>query len=831
MRSQLTRHVYRQLLASRGFLRPCPPALLPGRCRCLSTTTLTTSPSPSPLTCAAPRPPQLVVRRPSRRTFFGVFKKPPRQLKEPDLEPGYDVLLKFGSMEHEGARLPAPGTLLVGLRRHIEFKKKSQKSLTPTQASLAASLIRHLVDTVPEGDEADSLMLADLRLALEVATDPPKGSTEDHLELAELLYGEIQRRTQSLPDSADLCEHVGPAQEGPADSSTHGDFSLYLTALAQYEAPVKAAERLSEHCAKLRGDKARYKEAKSLWPIVLQGLANEGLEEELLQTLEKATEAGVEFKPIVHEILTTFFAERDRVQETKQWFEKPIFSKASPTPETYAELVGFAVRNNEQQWIRPIFEGLISSDVPKATWDVILQWAVLAMDKGVEDIRQLINVMSTKRYSGNAKRRPAPDSATIDLLIQAAIEKNDSYLAERFLSLGSELGIPQESSTYLLQMDYRLGAKDFGGADVIYQKLKTGEIQCWNNEHFPILNKYIRTLCTEAEPDLEQIMDVTSELEHRHAVLEPETVVDLCMVLMRCEQHYEVIDTLALHTASYSLEERDEVRNAFVQYCLDKKTSTARVWDAYSLLRQFFPEMEASERVQLMEAFFDRKRPDMACHIFGHMRAQGNTALRPTEEVYVMCLEGLGRYPDAESLRMVHNMLKMDATVQMSTKLYNALMIAYAAGDDAPAAVQFWSDITNSTEGPTYNSLAAVFWVCEQLPWSGDKTAREIWRKMQRMDLEVPPAVFWSYCGALAGQGFLEEVKRLIRDMETSVGYAPTAMTLGVTYNALREYDKKEEFEAWAKDEFPDVWASLARRGVQVTLSGPKFKIQRPIEA
>ncbi len=125
---------------------------------------------------------------------------------------------------------------------------------------------------------------------------------------------------------------------------------------------------------------------------------------------------------------------------------------------------------------------------------------------------------------------------------------------------------------------------------------------------------------------------------------------------------------------------------------------------------------------------------------------------------------------------MVHNMLKMDTTVQLDTRLYNALMMAYASCEDPATAIEFWRDITNSTEGPSYNSLAIVFWACELQPY-GDRAARQIWQKVQRMDLEVPPNVFWAYCGAIAGSGHVEEVMRLIRGMEGSVGFGPGVMT------------------------------------------------------
>ncbi|KAK4131318.1 hypothetical protein BT67DRAFT_464353 [Trichocladium antarcticum] len=807
MRSQLARNVYLRLLASHGALRPCPA-------RCLA---VARHPGPFPL----------LARRAPRRTFFGgIFQKPPRMLKEPDLEPGYEVLLHFGSLETENARLPARDDLLKGWRRFIQYKKRHHKVVNPTQALLAIRLLRHLLATEGEMEgRGEDLGFEDLRTALAVVLRPPRGNPANHRELAKLLYEDIGRRIQRMR-SLGIDEEVISEASGGRDGA---DFQALLDALTQYGGAQEAVARFTEHRQRLQNGAKLPPAVKILWTSVLRGLAKEGREAELLAEYETAEAAGVEYMPTLHEIMTTFYATRDRVPETKHWFEKPIYANWLRSTESYMEVVRFALRNGEQQWLQPVFEQLVNSKPQKEWWDVIFQWAVLAMDKGVEDIKQMIKAMSK---SVDGKRGPKPDAATIDALITAAIEKKNPYLAERFLSLFAELRIAPKASTYILQMDYRLDARDLSGVQAIYEKLLKGEVEVRNDEDLPVLNKYLRTLCAAAEPDVGRILDVTADLEQRHATLEPETVVAICMLFLRNDNQLDVIDTLSLHTVSYSLEERAQVRRAFVDYILDRRTSTARVWDCYSLLRQFFPETDPVDRVRLMDAFFARRRPDMAAYIFGHMRAHDNPAQRPSRDVYVRVLEGLGahHHPDPESLGMVHNMLKMDTTVQLDTRLHNALMMAYAACGEPAAAVEFWRDITRSAEGPSYNSLAIVFWACELQPY-GDRTARQIWQKVQRMDLEVPPHVFWAYCGAIAGQGHLEEVLRLIRGMEGTVGSGPGVMTLGVVYNALPGDHKKDCFEEWARAEYPEIWAQLESKGRKETLAGSQFNIVRNLQA
>jgi len=139
-------------------------------------------------------------------------------------------------------------------------------------------------------------------------------------------------------------------------------------------------------------------------------------------------------------------------------------------------------------------------------------------------------------------------------------------------------------------------------------------------------------------------------------------------------------------------------------------------------------------------------------------------------------MEGFGWAPDETSLKLVHNMLKLDIRIQPDTRLYNALMIAYVACDDPRRALDIWADIIHSTEGPSYRSLEIVFRACEAIPY-GDETARPIWAKAQRLEIEIPDYVFTAYCAAIASQGHVEEVKELILDMQSLVGSPVDNMT------------------------------------------------------
>lgn len=736
MRSQVTRNVCRRLLAHQA-----------------------------PLSCSAIvasavvrprlRQPRSLLRQPSRRTFFGLFQKPPRELKEVIPEPGYETLINFRACEAQGHRLPPREELLQGIRIFFQHKLRHHKAVNSTQAQLAAGLLRHLART-----EGEALTLQDLRTVRDAQFDTPSKEqvSEAHIDLAKVVYEQTQALSRAT-GSEPVAETDGQTVGGAASAD---DYRFYIASLSLYGGAVEAAASLEAYWRDLQASKSLYRGAKYLWVLVLRGLAKEGREDELLQIYEQAEQLGVEFQPAIHEVMVTFFATRDRIDETQSWFEKPIYGNWLPLPETYREILKFAVRNSQQDWVNPIFTHLRSTKPNKPHWDVLFQWAILCQDAAPEDLKALLATAVFHNKTKNVERPLTPDIATLNDLVSAAILKRDPYLAERLIALGASLSIPPNSRTYLLQMDYRIAAGDLSGANAAYQQLETQYIT--DDEDLPVINKYIRALCARPAPDTSLILDVTRQIEHRGAVLEPETVVSLCLVFLKLDQEFEVIDTLTVHTTNYSLEERAQVEKAFVAYCLDARNSTARVWDAYTLLRQFFPESPSPDRVALMDAFFGRKRPDMASYVFGHMRAALNPAQRPTLATYVRVFEGLGRCPDVESLKMVHNMLKTDTTVQPDTRLYNALMIAYLGCGEPGKAFEFWGEITASREGPTYRSLEVVFRVCEALPW-GDKKARDIWGKMARMDLDVPGAVISAYCGAIAGQGRVEEVRKFIAGM------------------------------------------------------------------
>ncbi|KXJ90908.1 pentatricopeptide repeat domain-containing protein [Microdochium bolleyi] len=800
MRSQLGRQVLRRAPPSVSRLAAAPAAPTQPQCLCVAPRPLF---RPHPVGCRVARTPVQ-----QRRTFLGsIFKKQPRALKDVEAEPGYETLLRLLANREEDIRLPPRADLLQAWREFFAFKTQHNRTINSTQAYCALEVLRHLEDEIDSSGSSEQfpavLTEEDLRLALDSLSISPTDTPENHVELARSLYTVLRRNDRGLP-STSIADTWNQLQDdlfrGP-----HAEPHLLrlLVAFSTFGNATEARDILMK-CVQSR----RIKDP-SLWRPVLQGLAREERVQDVIDLIVEFRRRGVEFNRTMHGVITTFFAKRDMVKKTKQWWSTPISENEPPSRATYFEVLLFALRNGEQEWATEIYKQLVenletsSLKSRKALWDVAFQWAVLLLGKGPEHIEHMFKVCTERAPEGSAQ----PDIESINRILQAVIEKNDPYLGERFVALGERLGFEKNEETIMLQIKYRLRANDLDGAIRAFRSLGDNS----TTKSHPILNEVIRKLGAATSPDYEKILEITTHLEQRNATLEPDTVVSICMAFLRNDEQYEVMDTLSLHTAYYSVTERGTVRQAFVGYCLDTKNSTARVWDAYALLRQFFPELERSERVRIMLSFFNRKRADMACHVFGHMRAHSNTDIRPTVETYTTFFEALGTAPDEGSLKMVHNMWKMDTSTQPNTRLYNSLMVAYIACDTSYIALDFWKDITVSAEGPSYESLHLAFMAYE-ITSGGDELAAELWSKITKMEIEVPAEIYGAYVAAIAAHGNLDKAKTLLEEMQAVVGTRPDILTLAIVHNALQSDRERDEFGEFAKTEFPFTWMNLNKK-------------------
>lgn len=668
-------------------------------------------------------------------------------------------MAEFTLMTKIHARTANKDDMLKAFNEFFKYKVEMGRTVTNIEAGHALRTLNYLVSCgLGEGQ------IGDLRMALKALTIIPKDDTDDFLKLARLLFLEITKLS-------------GSNEDGPS-------YEYYIKILSGVGQSLEAREICEGVTSRVleknktsltsEGGSARVRNSlKGIWFTVLEGFAREGNEAELMKTYERMEELRLGTGHTSKEIITKFYTSKDRVAEAQLWFEKAGHIPAHLTPSILNDILKFCLRHEELlDWCKGIFRNVLEAErLTKEKWDVVFQWAASAMDKGVEDVERMMRVME-RRYPEDPSMRP--DIDTINGLVEYAILKKDPYLAERYIALGQKFNIRPNARTFILQMDYRVGAGDLSGAQVSYDLLQAEELS--EGEDLPVINKFVRALCASESLPYNEIISIVSDLDERNVHLEADTVSSLSMMYIARNELHEVVDLLQVNTYHYTLSERGRIRDALLAFCFDKNNHDDRVWDAYRVVIHIFDETDVATRTRVMNEFFDRKRSDMACHVFGHMRQHISPTRRPVLDTYIDCFVGIASCADGESLDMVHNMLKMDSTIEPNTRLYNSLMLAYTACEDSSRSLHFWDDITNSREGPSYKSLEIVFQACQRKPF-GDRPAREIWDKMKRMEIEITREVHAAYAGALAGQGKLDEVKVLVEAMEKDVGFGPDILT------------------------------------------------------
>ncbi|RKF61513.1 Complex I intermediate-associated protein 84, mitochondrial [Erysiphe neolycopersici] len=782
MHSQLTCNVFRRLLTGEGLKFHCSTSAGSFTRRCNRQSNIQ------------------IFRKCTRRSIFGFAKNVAQQPRDPSISPGLPKMIELSHMYKIGARPPLAAELKKSWCVFFEYKVKNKEIVNRLQAAHALRTFEHLKN-LNSIDSSERLSLPEISLASNALRRMPNDKTDHHYHLAKALYNEIRER------------ETDPVKKRQA-------LQYYIEILSLTGNTTEARELLQADIIKLKEasaleqDEFTHDIMDKLWLLVLKGYARENNETELLQTLDIAKENCMVYHPVVHRIMTTFFAKKDDILQTKHWYHKPIIARGNsgpyPRPQTLAVVLQFCLRNNELDWCKYVFKEALSLNPSKGTWDVVFLWAAGALGKGVEDVERMIGVMIRRNPDNEIFR---PNIHTINGLVKLAMSKNDPYLAERYLTLGLKYGIKPNARTLILQLNYRCDAKDLRGARAAYEALQAEEVI--DDEDLPPINKYIRTICDNSEPDFDLILALINDLDERGKRLEASTVTALSNVYLHRGDIDGLVNILQTNIYHYTLSERGLIRDAFVKFCCNRYNSTLKAWDAYNILRQFFNETAVEQRTQIMNSFFERRRCDMACHTFGHMRQSTIKDRKPRLETYVSCLEGIAKLANREYLDIVHNMLKLDHDIEPNTTLYNALMLAYTSICEGGRALSFWNDITSRYEGPNYKSLEIFFWACQESN-EGSVEARKIYEKMNKMGVELTAPVLAEYMGSLAKDACWSEVKELIQVVEQEHGLKPDVMMLGTVYNCLPGDEAKAVMEAWSIEHYLEIWNELRKFGRRI---------------
>ncbi|KAL8999793.1 MAG: hypothetical protein Q9169_001466 [Polycauliona sp. 2 TL-2023] len=779
MHSHLTRHVFRQLVHNAIYSETlcwCP-RLPPSRCqqvrKCFPSTTV------------------------PARTFFGFSRQPTRKQKPPDFDPGLKEMLQLGQALAKHERPPPRSTLIQAFTSFVLHKQENERvAVEDSQIGLLLNTFRYLQHTQIDGGGL-GLSVGEMVNAMSFLTGTGvrrATETTNTVLLATSLFDEVN------------------CKEDMTSEYHHQGLNAFIEVLAAKKKPLEARTLLEERWAEDLSSIDRRQ-----WINVVLGFAKVDEQEQMIRTIEIMEGHGVSFDCQAHQYIVEFYASNKNVEMTKKWYEYGVEHGLKPSQRTLRRVLGVCIYNDELEWGEPLLRSLVDGESTntkdsKAYWKLILQWAA-AKGKSVEELDRLLHVMVQKTREQGIDIRP--DIGLINSLIAYATFKNDPYTAERYLTLGHRWDLEPDSKTLLLQLEYRISSGDLDGAKAAYDDLKGRELE--TDADLKFINRLIVALCGQKPTKYDGIMELVDDLNGRKARLNPETVSALALIHLQRGELHDLIDLLNTHVYRFEASKRLSICNDLIQFCFDRSMLTSKVWDGYNIIRQTFREMDLETRTKMMCEFFERGRSDMATHCFGHIRHLDSPDIKPTIDTYVLVFEGIAKAADPESLALVHNMLKLDATIEPDTRLYNGLMLAFMGCGDPRQALLFWDDICHSREGPTYSSIQIALRACEEAPF-GDRQARDIWSRLKRFDIQVTKEIYAGYIGALAGQALFDECIELINNAKKEAGHTPDVLMLGTFHNALPSA-KQEAMKLWAAQTYPVVWADVEKLSKRNKLS------------
>ena len=742
----LTRAVFRRLIY--GALHSEIPYWQPSTLQCSRRTRDTGNRAPLPTI--------------PQRSLFGFSGDKSAKTAKSAVLSGYEVLTQLNNQLSQGIRPIPPPDIAEAFKAFFGAKERTSAPLEEVEALQAQGAFEYLNRIGPRTDEV-ILSSKDLRVALKaLMVEPKNGGYGSHLRLATHFYEELERQN-AIPSE------LGKVDDGEVHNTDFArGIAAYVNILSRSGQASKARDLVEKYW------ESSLKEGRSgPWAEVLKGFISEGNADELSKTVALMTKYDVPFHADIHRAIVTAYAKKGEAEAAKKWYDHPVVDSATSRPGTDAAILELCIQKNEYEWGEKVFRKCLERETPsRKIWGLILKWSA-AKGRGVDEIERMMNVMVRRNEGKPGDTHISPDIDMINELVELANSRDDPYTAERYVALGQKWSIQPDARTYLLQLDYRIKIGDLDGARASYSKLQSEETS--EDQDVPFVNKLIVALCEKNQP-YNHIMSIVEEFSERKASFEPSTVAALARLHLRRSEMEQVDGLLSTHTLSYSLDQRAFIRDVFISFIFDRANNTTSCWEAYRILRTHFPEIPTSIRTSLMTEFFSRKRSDMGTHVFGHMRQSPHRNQRPTSMTYRACFEGIARAGgDVESLQLVHNMLKLDTEIELDTRLFNGLMLAYTASGNPARALEFWEDIVHSKEGPTYSSIQIALQACE-LAAFGERTARDIWARLQRFGIRVTKDIHAAYVGALAGQAKFQECVDLIEKMEQVTGEKPDTL-------------------------------------------------------
>ena len=694
---------------------------------------------------------------------------------------GLDTMGALSFAQDNALRPPDPALVATALKAFFAQRKGPFEDFHMDQSLKA---LNYLVDNPKDHGEP---WLTKQELEVSLFTEmllphrQPTVIKDNHLLFGRALLHELER----------LAERESEAQQGgtPILSETSDSSETSKTP----KLPLKCIRLLSAFGATAEArdlavktfpfdpttTKRRRQGALAAWERVLDGFVREQNLTEMIKTGDMLQSLAIPVTQNMHASLVHLFAGMKDLERAMFWYSQtPVNScgdtSVSPLGSTSSDMLKACALTGNVSFGQQIVAAILQHDMPdKASWDAIFVWSA-AMGKGADEVERMMNVLVRRNDEAREKNPDIPvirpDVDTINALVEFSISRQDPYTAERYITLGEKRNILPNEKTFAMQIQYRISVGDLDGARAAYFNLQ-GDFS-GSEYSVAVINQLIQALCTSKQHHFDELMAMVDDLLERKAGFAPETVAALTLLHLRRAEIHDAMDLLQVHAHQYSPVQRKLIQKALLAFILDGETSTSDAWDGYQILRNVFIEASREDRVIVMKQFFARNRSDMACHVFFHMRNHISDARSADRDVYIAAFTGFARCADAESLELANNQLKLDLRVDLDTKLRNALMMAYAATGENQKALQYWREICESREGPTYNSIAIAFRSCEGINWGGEH-AKSIWRRLQEQDVEIDKSIWTAYMCAIARNHNHKEALALIESVEEEYGFTP----------------------------------------------------------
>jgi len=727
--------------------------------------------------------------------------KPPKTLEgarptPKNFEAAIGKLVDLLRARKSRSRTPSHEELVDALRFLFTARYESRHALTRNEVFLATETFRHLQERdLVLSEHAGSMTDGDLLTILETLALPTP-------------------KDRFRSDTRSLAELVRSSQARHPGTTSAESEQAYITILASTGSAVEAKDELASH----------HVYPRAVWVQVLKGLVQEAKDTDFWRLLKEYQAKFGDLDPYAHEELVLAFIRADRVFDAQRIYTQPVNSSSGPTTRCVSKMLEMSIRAGKMSAAESLartLTGRIREDDVVAS--LILYHA--ARDPRLENLRQTVHGLL---QSSNTE----VSMTTFNDVIEYALKRNNPVLAHAVQDLALSEGFQPDGKTYALQLQFAIDQRDFSRAKQMYEAMLMEDIP---NDNFDltVLNRYIALLAF-ARAEYDVMMRATDTLLERGADIDCEAIAGLCHVFLHRGEIDEAVGLLRHRIDFFPLTDRARVAVVFRDFIVDPSVNPQRAFNAYELFRHAFPETSAAHRLPLMQAFFDRRRPDMATQIFSHMRqADPGEPARPNTDAYAKCFEGIAQCRDVDGLQTVFNMLKLDLQVELSTKIRNGIMLANIACQTPwQAIIDHFYKIMDSREGPSYSTFEVAMRACETWPPYGNFEARKIIAVMQSWNLEITKPMYDNYIGVMAGQCEFEDAVELIENMQRDIGEAPDAFTIGTFYNAIPWQFRKDAVEKWAKQAYPELWEELVGYGEEIDEEWEVryFKIDRSID-